>query len=84
MTKALWQLLIDDPADLDCEECFAVMEYYAELLQQGGRRLLPRIKRRLARCPSCQLEHRMALQQLMDKANGTNGTNGTPDEGEKT
>jgi hypothetical protein len=80
VTKALWQLLLDDPAELNCEECFAVMEYYAELLQQGGRGLLPQIKKRLADCPSCQIEHRVALQRLMSKANGSGGT---PQEGGK-
>jgi hypothetical protein len=82
VTKALWQLLMDDPAELDCEECFAVMEYFAELLQQGGRGLLPEIKKRLAHCPSCHLEHRMALQRLVSGANGSNGSGGRQNEGE--
>jgi hypothetical protein len=64
MTEVLWQLLQQEPSDLSCDECFAVMEYYAELLAQGGRDLLPAIMQHLEGCPSCQMEHHAALQRL--------------------
>jgi hypothetical protein len=65
MPESLWQLLRRTPSDLTCDECFAVLEYYAELLAQGGEDLLPEITKRLEGCPSCQTEHRAALQQLV-------------------
>jgi hypothetical protein len=65
MTEFLWQLLREDPSTLSCDECFAVMEYYAELLAQGGEQLLPVIEKHLVGCPSCQTEHREALQRLV-------------------
>ncbi|MGD8464828.1 MAG: hypothetical protein PVI09_13260 [Anaerolineae bacterium] len=65
MTEVLWLLLQEEPSTLTCEECFAVMEYYAELLTQGGRDLLPAIMQHLDGCPSCQIEHRAALQRLV-------------------
>jgi hypothetical protein len=65
MTKALWTLLQKEPSTLDCDECFAVMEYYAELLAQGGEALLPEIMKHLEGCPSCRMEHRAALRQLV-------------------
>jgi hypothetical protein len=67
MTRALWQLLQEEPSGLTCDECFAVMECYAELLSRGGGDLLPEIKRHLADCPSCQVAHRRALQRLVEK-----------------
>ena len=65
MNEVLWQLLREEPSTLTCDECFAVMEYYAELLAQGGEQLLPVIEEHLVGCPSCQTEHREALQRLV-------------------
>jgi hypothetical protein len=66
MTEILWQLLREEPSTLTCDECFAVIEYYAELLAQGGETLLPAIEKHLEGCPSCQVEHRAALQRLVE------------------
>jgi hypothetical protein len=65
MPEALWQLLQEEPSNLTCDECFAVMEYYAEFLAQGGDALLPEIMKHLEGCPSCRMEHRAALQRLV-------------------
>jgi len=65
MPRALWQLLLENPSDLTCDECFAVMEYYAELLARGGVDLLPEIIKHLEGCPDCQLELREALHHLI-------------------
>jgi hypothetical protein len=70
MTKPLWQLLQEEPSTLTCDECFAVMEYYAELLAQGGEALLPEIMKHLAGCPSCRIEHLAALQRLVRRQEG--------------
>jgi hypothetical protein len=64
MTRPLWRLLLDDPENLDCDECFAVIEYWAELLAEAGVDLLPDIERYLMRCPDCRVEHREALHRL--------------------
>ena len=64
MTRPLWRLLLDDPENLGCDECFAVMEYWAELLAEAGVDLLPDIERYLMRCPDCRVEHREALHRL--------------------
>jgi len=68
MSKSLWQLLQEEPSNLTCDECFAVMEYYAEILAQGGQALLPKIRKHLESCPTCQLEHRLTLRRLMAEA----------------
>jgi hypothetical protein len=65
MTKSLWQLLQEEASTLTCDECFAIMEYYAELLARGGEDLLPEVIKHLEGCPSCRMEHRAALQRLV-------------------
>jgi hypothetical protein len=64
MARPLWQLLLEDPSDLTCDECFAVMEYYAEVLARGGTGLLPKVIEHRRRCPHCAFEHRRALRRL--------------------
>ena len=70
MAETLWKLLQKEPSSLTCDECFAVMEYYAELLALGGEALLAEVKRHLAGCPSCQVEHHAALSRLAGSLDG--------------
>jgi hypothetical protein len=63
--RPLWQLLLEDPSDLTCDECFAVMEYYAEAVAKGGVGLLPKVLEHLRRCPRCRARHRETLSRLM-------------------
>jgi len=64
MVRSLWQLVLEDPSDLTCDECFALMEYYAEVLTRGGTTLLPKVLEHLKRCPYCASQHREALRRL--------------------
>ena len=64
MPRALWQLLLEDPSDLICDECFVVMEYCAEILARGGVDLLREIIEHLEMRPDCELQHREALRHL--------------------
>jgi hypothetical protein len=70
MARHLWQLLLEDPANLTCDECFAVMEYYAEGLARGGASLLPQALDHLKRCPHCAFQHREVLRLLGDSERG--------------
>jgi hypothetical protein len=65
MVRPLWQLLLEDPSDLTCEECFAMIEYYAEMLARGKVDLLPSVIEHLKRCPSCKAQYRKALRSLV-------------------
>ena len=65
MVRPLWQLLLEDSSDLTCDECFAVMEYYAELLAKGSTDLLPEVVERLKECPPCEAQHREELRHLI-------------------
>jgi len=63
--RPLWQLLLEDPSDLTCDECFAVMEYYAEVVAKCGVGLLPKVLEHLKKCPSCKARHHETLNRLM-------------------
>jgi hypothetical protein len=64
MIRPLWQLVLEDPSSLTCDECFALMEYYAEVLARGGTSILPKVLDHLKRCPYCASQHREALRRL--------------------
>ena len=65
MVRPLWQLLLEDPSDMTCDECFSVMDYYAELLANGSTDLLPEVIERLKECPPCEVQYREELRHLM-------------------
>lgn len=64
MSEPLWRLLLKKPSDLSCEECFAVTEFYASILADGGSELVPDVSRHLRDCPECSVEHNQALERL--------------------
>ena len=64
MVRPLWQLLLEDPSDLTCDECSAVIECYAEVLAGGGADLHPKVIEHLKRCPSCEFQYREVLRHL--------------------
>lgn len=90
MVRPLWQLLLEDSSDLTCDECFAVMEYYAELLARGSTDLLPEVIEHLKGCPDCELQHRETLRHLVASQSersaasrsGSTGSNGTSAKGQ--
>ena len=64
MGEPLWQLLLKDSSDFSCRECFAVKEFYAGLLAEGGPNIFPCLLQHLRRCPLCSAEHHRALERL--------------------
>ena len=75
MAQPLWQLLIDSKSlqsdkGITCEECFMVLEYYADQLAAGADRdaLHQPVLSHLARCPDCHSKFAFWLQQLEDMA----------------
>jgi hypothetical protein len=67
MVRPLWQLLLEDPAHLSCDECFAVLEYYADVLAASDGAVLSEVLKRLESCPECSLEYRQAIYRLLTK-----------------
>jgi hypothetical protein len=53
-------------AELSCEECFAELDRYAELLLAGGEadRLVPGMRAHLAGCPACHEDLNGLLELL--------------------
>jgi hypothetical protein len=64
MARSLWKLLLENPSKLTCDKCFAVLEYYSELLAQGNVDLLPEVLEHLQGCPECWRVHQEALRCL--------------------
>jgi hypothetical protein len=89
MVRPLWQLMLEDPSSLTCNECFALIEYYAEVLTRGGTSILPKVLDHLKRCPYCTSQHREALRRLaasqsdggMPPPLGLAGSNGSDTKG---
>lgn len=66
MTRPLWQLLLEDPSDLTCDECFAVMEFYTDILVRAGLDLFPEVLENLERCPNnCEAQYGETLRRLV-------------------
>jgi hypothetical protein len=64
MVRPLWQLLLENPSHLTCDECFAVLEYYADMLVASDGAVLAEVLKRLESCPECSPEHRKAISRL--------------------
>ncbi len=64
MPEPLWRLLMKEPSSLSCDECFAVLAFYADVLAKGGPALLPDVMERLEGCPQCPAAHHHALERL--------------------
>ncbi len=71
MTRPLWQLLVgfneaQKAQKLSCDECFSILEYYAEQLASGADPaiLQPSIKQHLAHCPNCRSKFAAWISRL--------------------
>lgn len=65
LERPLWQLLLAEPSNLTCEECFTVMEYYFETLGDDRDALFPIVEKYLGNCPVCVMEQHLALYREM-------------------
>jgi hypothetical protein len=63
--RPIWQLLLREPEDLTSEACFAVIDYYLEMLGDQPDALASTIRPYLAQCPEWSLEKQVALYHLM-------------------
>ena len=68
--RPLWQILThaaeSSKSVLDCDECFAALEYLAELLdaEVDPKDLWHAAQRHLARCLDCREHHRQRIHEL--------------------
>jgi hypothetical protein len=75
MTRPLWQLLMsshnrDPDESLTCDECFVVLEYYAEQLVAGidPEVLRQPVRHHLARCSKCRKNFSNWLDRLKENS----------------
>ncbi len=73
--RPLWQLLLltsvsRKSAKLSCEECFALLEYDADLLAAGATpdKLRPSVSRHLSLCTQCQAKFDSWIKTLSKDA----------------
>ena len=71
MNRPLWQLLtqgtdFDHGQEFTCEECFLVLDYYADLLVSGEdpEKLRQLVRRHLAHCLDCREQFLQWLKRL--------------------
>lgn len=72
--RPFWKILIvaaehDAKATFNCDECFAILEYLAEVAVKGAeeRYLLEAVGRHLDCCPDCREHHLQRLKELEAK-----------------
>lgn len=65
LEKPIWQLLLEDPSELTREECYAVIEYYRDMLGDDHDTLFPVIERYLKDCPNRVLKEHLAWYRMM-------------------
>jgi hypothetical protein len=69
MARPLWQILMslaEPESRFTCEECFAVMSFFADQLESGvdPDELHDPVARHLARCPECHVKMRDWIEEL--------------------
>jgi len=71
ISRSLWQLLLltsasKTPVRLSCEECFALLEYDAELLANGAAldEIRPAVNHHLSLCRTCRAKFDEWLEEL--------------------
>ena len=75
MAKKLWQVLLQSALDteeyeINCLECFNMLDQYADLLLEGGDpdSILPAVRQHLHHCPTCTQEFETLMTMLRDIA----------------
>jgi hypothetical protein len=75
MSRPLWQLLLlaggaEEPIQLTCAECFALLEYDAELLAEGAPfdKIRSAASRHLSLCPECKTQFDEWIEKCIEKA----------------
>ncbi len=72
IARPLWRLLLlvlnqEDDDSLECDECFLILEYLAEMRASEGvdiKKYTILVKKHLASCPDCREYYLQQLQNL--------------------
>jgi Zn finger protein HypA/HybF involved in hydrogenase expression len=77
--RPIWQLLLDlklaAPGELDCEECYILLTYLADLAGDGVEEsvLKTAVKQHIRVCPRCSSHFRMRLKAEETQINNLAG-----------
>ena len=76
MTNSLWQTLLKsvletEDHEIDCEECFNLMDLYADLLLDGTDpiEIMPKVKQHLQQCNCCLSELEALIVMIQEAGN---------------
>lgn len=70
LLRPLWEILLaaesNNPCELTCDECFAIIEYLADELAGGADlQIIKRAaQRHLTHCPDCRQHHQRRLREI--------------------
>ena len=75
MAQKLWQVLLKtaletEEYEINCLECFNLLDQYADLLLEGANpdEILPAVRQHLHHCPACTQEFETLMVMLQEAA----------------
>lgn len=82
MTKKPWQTLVQsalktEASELNCRECFDLLDQYAEFILEGGSpdEIMPSVRQHLGQCNCCVHEFEALMVMLQEAAKSQQPTN---------
>ena len=72
--KLLSSVAMTEEREIPCDEVFALMDQFAELVKRGGdaSQLMPLVEKHLAMCPDCREEYETLLEMMAVSPNDKN------------
>ena len=70
LPRPLWEILLaaesNNPRELTCDECFAIIEYLADELADGAdsQTIKRAARQHLTHCPDCRQHHERRLREI--------------------
>jgi len=75
MAKKLWQLLLQsaletEEYEINCMECFNLLDQYAEMILDGAdpNQIMPAVRQHLKHCPTCTQEFETLMVMIQEAA----------------
>ena len=77
MPKLLRSISMTDEQELSCDEVYALMDQFAEMVKRGedASRLMPMVQKHLNQCPDCREEYEALLKMMEMPAEDENRHN---------
>jgi hypothetical protein len=71
MQKLLRSVAMTEDREIPCDEVFALMDQFAELVKRGGdaSQMMPLVEKHLAMCPDCREEYETLLEMMNVSSN---------------